>query len=121
LETASKAERGFRLLTHKVPEASKAPPIRVDRHASAAEAFNRIVSATLMHLLANVDAAKRADVEGVHQIRVALRRLRAALAMFKQHLNPVMLGLFNDELRRLGNLFGRARDWDVFVLDQMFA
>src|SRR5690242_18506065 len=47
LETASKAERGFRLLTGEVPEASKAAPIRIDGHASAEEAFKRIVGATL--------------------------------------------------------------------------
>jgi CHAD domain-containing protein len=53
----------------------------------------------------------------VHQIRVAVRRLRAALALFKQHLNPITLGRFNDELRGLGSLFGAAPDWDVFVLE----
>jgi triphosphatase len=121
LETASKAERGFRLLTGNVPEASKAAPIRIDGHASAEEAFKQIVSSTLTHLLSNVGAAGRGDVEGVHQIRVAVRRLRAALALFKQHLNPVTLGRLNDELRRLGSLFGAARDWDVFVLETLSA
>jgi CHAD domain-containing protein len=57
----------------------------------------------------------------VHQIRVAVRRLRAALALFKQHLIPITLGRFNDELRRLGSLFGGARDWDVFVLQTLSA
>jgi hypothetical protein len=121
LETASKAERGFRLLTGNAPEASKAAPSRIDGHASAEEAFKRIVGATLTHLLSNVGAAERGDVEGVHQIRVAVRRLRAALALFKQHLNPTTLGHFNDGLRRLGSLFGGARDWDVFVLETLSA
>jgi inorganic triphosphatase YgiF len=121
LETASKAERGFRLLTGKVPEASEAVPIRIDGHASAEETFKRIVGSTLTHLLSNVGAAERGDGEGVHQIRAAVRRLRAALALFKQHLNPITLGRFNDELRRLGSLFGGARDWDVFVLETLSA
>jgi triphosphatase len=103
------------------PEASKGAPIRIDVHASAEEAFKQIVSSTLTHLLSNVGAAGRGDVEGVHQIRVAARRLRATLALFKQHLNPVTVGRLNDELRRLGSLFGAARDWDVFVLETLSA
>jgi CHAD domain-containing protein len=39
--------------------------------------------------------------------------------LFKKHLNPVTLGRLNDELRRLGSLFGAARDWDVFVLETL--
>ena len=77
------------------------------------------IDAALVHLLANVGPAERADVEGVHQVRVAVRRLRAALALFKPHLPPVTLGRFNDELRRLGGIFGRARDWDVFVCETL--
>jgi CHAD domain-containing protein len=83
--------------------------------------LKRIVGVTVTHLLSNVGAANGGDVEGVHQIRVAVRRLRAALALFKQYLNPVTLECFNDELRRLGRLFGAARDWDVFVLETLSA
>jgi triphosphatase len=121
LETASKAERGFWLYTGKAPEASKASRISVDSSPSTAQAFKLIVSSALRHLLANVGPADRADIEGVHQIRIAVRRLRAALALFEPHLPPSTSSGFNDELRRLSAIFGRARDWDVFVFETLLA
>jgi len=121
LETASKGERGFWLHTGKAPKASKASDISIDSSVSAAQSFKLIVSSALRHLLVNVEPAKRADIEGVHQIRVAIRRLRAALALFEPHLPPRTASGFNDELRRLGAIFGRARDWDVFVFETLLA
>jgi triphosphatase len=119
LETAGKPERGFWLRTGTAPEASKASHIRIDRSASTAEAVKLVVSSVLAHVLANVGPADRADREGVHQIRVGVRRLRAALALFEPHLHPVTFRGFNDELRRLGVIFGRARDWDVFAFETL--
>ena len=121
LETASKAERGFWLHTGEALQPNKASHISVEGGASTAQAFKLIVSSALRHLLANVGLAERADVEGVHQIRVAVRRLRAALALFEPHLPPCTSSGFNDELRRLGAIFGRARDWDVFVSETLLA
>jgi CHAD domain-containing protein len=52
------------------------------------------------------------DPEGVHQMRVAVRRLRAALKAVpaSQELDAVQ-----DELRWLGNVLGRIRDLDVML------
>ncbi|MCT2587500.1 CHAD domain-containing protein [Actinophytocola gossypii] len=51
------------------------------------------------------------DPEGVHQMRVAVRRLRAALkATPDTGLDPV-----RDELRWLGGVLGRVRDLDVLL------
>jgi inorganic triphosphatase YgiF len=119
LEAASKAERGFWLHTGEPPKASKASHVSIDNSAPTAEAFKRVVGSVLAHLLANVGSAERADVEGVHQTRVAIRRMRAALALFKPHLPPVTLSGFNEELCRLGGMFGEARDWDVFVFETL--
>ena len=49
-------------------------------------------------------------------MRIAIRRLRAALTLFHPLLEPHAAALFEDELRRLGRIFGEARDWDVFCL-----
>ena len=119
LEVASKAERGFRLHTGEPPRASKAADVNIDSNASSAETFKHVVGSVLVHMLANMGAAEQADAEGVHQMRVAVRRLRAALALFKPQLHPVTVGRFNDELRRVGDIFGKARDWDVFVLETL--
>ena len=89
--------------------------LRLPRQVDTAEALQRISGAALAHLLANAPAAGAGDAEGVHQMRVALRRQRAAMALFAPLLEapaaPAAAGL-----RRLGRVFGSARDWDVFCL-----
>jgi len=53
------------------------------------------------------------DREGVHQMRVAIRRLRAILRSFRGMLGEPRVSRFNDELRWLARQLGRARDSDI--------
>jgi inorganic triphosphatase YgiF len=53
------------------------------------------------------------DPEGVHQMRVASRRLRALLKTFKEIFGNDVVARFNNELRWLARNLGRARDADV--------
>ncbi len=119
LETSSKAERGFRLRTGRPAQAKTAADVEIADSATTAEAFHDIVGAALHHLLANVAAAAQSDSEGVHQIRVAVRRLRSALVLFEPRLHASPTRTFNSELRRVGHKFGVARDWDVFILQTL--
>lgn len=119
LEPSSKAERGAVLAGGAARAACTPPDVEIDPEVSAAEAFRRIVASALGHMLANMGPAERGDVEGIHQIRVAVRRLRAALMLFKPHLHPRTVTRFDDELRRVGRLFGVARDWDVLALETL--
>lgn len=119
VESDSKAARGYRLQSGAKPVAHKAEDIELQPTASAAEAFRQILGAELGHLLANQPAARAGDAEGVHQMRVAIRRVRAALTLFQPHLEPHAAALFQDDLRRLGRVFGEARDWDVFCLQTL--
>jgi triphosphatase len=116
LEPASKAERGYRLCTGKPPASRKSRDVIVDARATAAEGFARIVGSVVDHMMANMEAALLGDVEAVHQMRVAIRRMRSALQLFKPCLQPETAAGFNAELRRIGLLIGEARDWDVFML-----
>ena len=54
--------------------------------------------------------------EALHQIRVSLRRLRSALSLFAPMLegDPRAAG-FNDEIKRVTEPFGHARNLDVFL------
>jgi triphosphatase len=52
-------------------------------------------------------------------MRVAIRRLRTALVLFESHLEPHVTERFEAELKRLGQVLGEARDWDVFCLDTL--
>jgi len=115
LEPASKAERGLRLGTGERPTPAKPPPLSFARDITAAEALGEIVRSILGHTLANVGVARISDPEGVHQLRVGIRRLRAVLVLFGRVLRWETSRRFNEELRRMGQVFGRARDWDVFI------
>ena len=53
------------------------------------------------------------DPEGVHQMRVASRRMRAILKAFRSILGDEAVLRFNAELRWLAQNLGRARDADV--------
>ena len=115
-ETESKAARGYRMKSGDGPAPRKAEDVPIEPTTSAAEAFRTILNAGLGHLLVNQPAALAGDAEGVHQMRIAIRRLRAALALFQPHLERHAAALFEAELRRVGRIFGEARDWDVFCL-----
>ncbi|MGH9116723.1 MAG: CHAD domain-containing protein [Acidimicrobiales bacterium] len=55
------------------------------------------------------------DPEGVHQMRVATRRLRADLRTFRPVLNREWSDPQRDELRWLGRALGAVRDADVML------
>jgi len=52
--------------------------------------------------------------EPVHQMRVAVRRMRSAIGVFRRAAGTT-LDEFADPLRTLAATLGAARDWDVFL------
>src|SRR5262249_13586412 len=81
------------------------------------DALVAILSHCLAHFTANADCASEGvDPEGVHQMRVGVRRARAALVLFEALLPPERLRFFRSELRWLARELGNARDLDVFAL-----
>ena len=60
------------------------------------------------------------DPEGVHQSRVALRRLRSALSLFRDFIPPADRAWLGAETKAVAATLGPARDWDVF-LDELLA
>ncbi len=76
--------------------------------------------AMLRHALAQVDGnisclLAAQDSEGVHQMRVALRRLRSVLALHRGLLPADAVQTVRAELAWLNAPLGRRRDLDVFV------
>lgn len=55
------------------------------------------------------------DPEGVHQARVATRRLRSDLRTFGPALDPAWAGRLREELARYADVLGTARDADVLL------
>ena len=76
--------------------------------------FASRVALELGGVQAHMAAAVAGEADGVHQMRVALRRLRALLKLFAPVLERRAAGGFNQALRDLGRVLGEARDWDVF-------
>ena len=81
--------------------AHKAGGIELARGAAVAEGFEAVVMIGLAHLLANRSAALSGEAEGVRRMRVAVRRLRAALVLFEPLLEPHAAARFQSELRRV--------------------
>jgi exopolyphosphatase/pppGpp-phosphohydrolase len=61
------------------------------------------------------DIRKQEDIEAVHKMRVASRRLRAALDAFKSCADPKMLKKVNRRVKRLADSLGAVRDTDVMI------
>jgi len=56
-----------------------------------------------------------ADVEGIHQMRIALRRLRSAFTLFRKVLGRANSAALLTEVDWLADTLGKARDLDVFI------
>lgn len=55
------------------------------------------------------------DIEGVHQMRVSSRRMRAALSSFRAVIPKEVSLHWSQELGWVASQLGRARDLDVFI------
>jgi inorganic triphosphatase YgiF len=82
LAIASKAERGYILLTGERPRPVKALSVVLTPDTNVPSAFQTIAWACIHQLIANHPIMLRGDPDGLHQMRVALRRLRAAISLF---------------------------------------
>ncbi|MDA9434969.1 hypothetical protein XH88_24830 [Bradyrhizobium sp. CCBAU 51627] len=116
----SKSARGFELAAGVPPAVTKPRKLRLDPASSLDETFAAIMRACLLHLLQSIPAAEDGrDPEGIHQLRVALRRLRSALDLMRSVVSLSKLDLLRSEARWLAQNLSPARDWDVFQQDTL--
>ena len=54
------------------------------------------------------------DIEALHDMRVATRRMRAAFRVFGPYYKPKAVAAYREGLKRTGRTLGPARDLDVF-------
>ena len=114
-----KAERGYDLVDRRDEQAIFAQPVELNDRMSAMEGFKAIAHATLRHFSGNIDAVRKLDPEGVHQMRVGLRRLRAAISLFSDILAGAKTEQIKTELKWLTNQLARARKIDVFLQEKV--
>ena len=87
LALKSKSEQGYDLIADQPSRAFHGSKIILQPDTSIAAAFQVIGRSVLRHIAANEPAVRAADPEGVHQMRVGVRRLRAAIAVFSELLD----------------------------------
>ncbi|MDQ0470871.1 CYTH and CHAD domain-containing protein [Labrys wisconsinensis] len=120
LSTVTKAERGHALLGDGPLPAVRTTGSVAGAALSTDEAVAAILREDLNHLLANQPVAEEGrNPDGVHQMRVALRRLRSALALLRPLAPSPALDGLRAEAKWLAGSLGDARNWDVFLADTL--
>ena len=115
LAVKSKSERGYEIIDgeHDVPV--KAAPVDLPADAGTCDAFKVIGHACLHQIVGNESALIKGDPEGVHQMRVGLRRLRAGMSLFAVLLRDSQTAAIKGELKWLAGELGPARELEVLV------
>lgn len=110
----SKSERGVRLASGDGLRPAKARVPALNPRLGVGEAFQTIARSCLDHLLVNEHCLlATGDGEAIHQMRVALRRLRSAIRLFRPVVEGPLLAEIGGELRWLLDRLGPARDAEV--------
>jgi triphosphatase len=116
LGQATKAARGYALLDGAEPQPAKAMPTGLLPTMTARHAFTVAARNCLGQMRGNEASARLGrDPEGIHQLRVGLRRLRALVNAYRDALAPAAHEFLSRELRWLQQELNPARDWDVFI------
>jgi triphosphatase len=117
LSFVGKGLRGRRLAQGIADRPEKGIDLRLDVETSAESAFRQIVTACLEQASINEEILRRRpeSVGAVHGMRIAIRRLRAALSMFGRMIEGDDFRALGPELKWLSDLLGEARDLDVIV------
>jgi CHAD domain-containing protein len=90
--------------------------LELPRDATRRQAFAMIAASIAAQWFGN-EAAARAGLadEHVHQLRVAQRRLKTALKLFRDDIDDTWNERVAPGLKWFGDLLADARDWDVFT------
>jgi inorganic triphosphatase YgiF len=115
LAVKSKSDRGYELLDGEQAAPVKAAPIDLAAESSTRDGFAIIGRACLEQVIGNERALLAGDPEGVHQMRVGLRRLRAAMSLFRDLLQDPQTAAIKGELKWLAGELTPARELEVLM------
>ncbi len=87
--------------------------INLSPHDAAGSAAQTAIRRHLEALLKHEPGALSGDVEAIHQVRVATRRLRAALQLFRPFLSAPKPEALRAELEWIASAAGAVRELDV--------
>jgi triphosphatase len=116
LGVLSKAERGYALAEKRLSEPARAEPIALAAPLSEGAGFRAVAQACLRHYRLNeIVLLARRDADALHQARIALRRLRSALSLFRTTVRGKDYQEVRDGLSWLSGQLGDARNLDVLL------
>jgi len=102
-------------LVHALAERLPAAPLPTGARGRAERALAGYVEAQRDALIANDPGVRNGDPDAVHDMRVAVRRLRSTLRTFRPALDAARTEPLRAELAWLGRLLGAVRDADVLA------
>jgi len=112
----TKSERGYLLAAQKRPKAVRAGAMALAEGAATEHLIGAILGDTIEQFVANWPGFLQAEQpEAVHQMRVALRRLRAAIKLFQREFPCSEFARFEQRARDIASAMGLARDMDAFI------
>ncbi len=115
----SKSERGYDFLGGRADAPAYAEKIELHRGMNLVQAFSAIATSCLRQLVNNELAVKRRDAEAIHQMRIAIRRLRTAISLFGEVVTDERAPFIKAELKWLGGELAPARDLDAFLKEAL--
>ncbi|MEJ2735859.1 MAG: CHAD domain-containing protein [Anaerolineae bacterium] len=123
-EPASSGESSPDIGMHPPPEQSQAPPNAtvelmsqpgIEPDDPMSEAGRKTFRFHLQRMLYSEPGTRLGeDIEALHDMRVATRRMRAAFRVFGEYYEPKAVAPYLKGLKRTGRALGPVRDLDVF-------
>jgi CHAD domain-containing protein len=99
-----------------IPNAKPSKSIGIEGYDPMGVAGRKILLFQFTRMLAHEDGTKLGeDIEELHDMRVATRRMRAAFRVFKDYFEKKDYKKYMKGLRATGRALGRVRDLDVFM------
>ncbi len=123
--TVSKVQRGFALAARpgSLDQPRKGPSVKAGRSPVKPGMTTRAAYGALLAHCARQMAANQSailvdqDPSGIHQMRVAMRRLRSVHAAFRPVRPPSGSTEIIDQVKRMFRPLGTARDLDIFCTE----
>ena len=120
----SKAARGYLLAEEGRIDLPLAPRnaqnVALDPAQTAEQAAREVLRECLDQIATNVLVVRQLDnMEGPHQLRIGLRRLRSAFSVYAPVLQSPEMNRLDAEARWLGQEVGSLRDLDVVANDMV--
>lgn len=116
IETTSKAQRGYRLVSGERPAPAKASKVKLSPDENVDQLFCRLAFACIAQLQENEFGLLHSrDIEYLHQARIALRRLRSVFSVVSRAIPRSHFREHLVWLSETSGILGEARNWDVFV------